>query len=64
MAPESLKALIFSTESDVWAYGITLFEIYSKGKLPYPGMTWDMSYIELLEDGMINSRPEYADDAR
>jgi len=64
MAPESLKSMIFSTESDVWAYGITLFEIYSKGKLPYPGMAWDLSYVELLEDGMINNMPEYADGSR
>jgi len=64
MAPESLKSMIFSTKSDVWAYGITLFEIYSKGKLPYPGMTWDFSYVELLEDGMINNMPEHADTSR
>jgi len=61
MAPESIKSMIFSTESDVWAYGITLFEIYSKGKLPYPGMAWDFSFSELIESGMINNQPEFAD---
>jgi len=64
MAPESIKSMIFSTESDVWAYGITLFEIYSKGKLPYPGMAWDFSFIELIESGMINNQPEFADTTR
>jgi len=61
MAPESLRLLAFGHKTDVWAYGITLFEIYSKGKLPYPGVGWDPSFLELLESGYINEQPEYSD---
>ena len=35
MAPESIQFGKFSTESDVWAYGIVLWEIFTFGKRPY-----------------------------
>ena len=37
MSPESVKYGRFTTESDVWAYGVVLWEIFSYGKQPYYG---------------------------
>ena len=35
MAPEAIRYTKFSTASDVWAYGITIWEIYTFGENPY-----------------------------
>ncbi|XP_051900912.1 tyrosine-protein kinase Mer-like [Pristis pectinata] len=38
MAIESMAEMIFSTKSDVWAFGVTMWEIVTLGKTPYPGI--------------------------
>ena len=39
MSPECVAYGHFTSESDVWSYGITLWEIFTYGKQPYYGHT-------------------------
>jgi len=57
MAPESLSAMEFSIKSDVWAFGITLWEMYSFGALPFSGLNWTAGFTDLLQRGLRLEKP-------
>ena len=37
-APDALMHLCFNQASDVWAFGVTLWEIFTFGEIPYQGL--------------------------
>ncbi|XP_053391930.1 uncharacterized protein LOC123531686 [Mercenaria mercenaria] len=62
MAPECLKSTADATEkSDVWSYGIVVWEIFSLGESPY-GNTKGRDIPAKLKEGFRLQKPEQCDD--
>eukprot|EP00064_Thunnus_orientalis_P002586 superscaffoldBa00000195_g2593 len=49
IAVESLADRVFTVKSDVWAFGVTMWEIATRGMTPYPGVQNHEIYDYLLE---------------
>ncbi|XP_055368253.1 macrophage colony-stimulating factor 1 receptor isoform X2 [Betta splendens] len=60
MAPESIFDCVYTVQSDVWSYGILLWEIFSLGKSPYPSMVVDSRFYKMVKRGYQMSQPDYA----
>ncbi|XP_036073284.1 vascular endothelial growth factor receptor 1 isoform X2 [Oryzias melastigma] len=60
MSPESIFDKIFTTQSDVWSYGILLWEIFSLGASPYPGHHIDEDFCLRLKRGTRMRAPDYS----
>ncbi|KAL4003079.1 Fer-related kinase 1 [Acanthocheilonema viteae] len=39
LAPETMQQRIFSPKTDVWSFGVLVWEVYADGKEPYPGLS-------------------------
>lgn len=50
-APEALEHMTYTLATDVWAFGILLWEIFSGGKMPYAGMTNAQTRDEVIRKG-------------
>ncbi|XP_055373140.1 tyrosine-protein kinase Shark [Condylostylus longicornis] len=60
-APESFNHGYFSHASDVWSFGVTLWEMYSMGEPPYGDMR-GVDAIKLIEEGKRLSQPALCPD--
>ncbi|XP_062332507.1 vascular endothelial growth factor receptor 3 isoform X1 [Osmerus eperlanus] len=60
MAPESIFDKLYTTQSDVWSFGVLLWEIFSLGASPYPGVQIDEDFCKRLKDGTRMRSPETA----
>ncbi|KAE8629584.1 hypothetical protein XENTR_v10000536 [Xenopus tropicalis] len=60
MAPETIFDRVYTTQSDVWSFGVLLWEIFSLGASPYPGVQIDEDFCRRLKEGTRMRAPEYA----
>uniref|UniRef100_A0AAY4ANM1 receptor protein-tyrosine kinase n=1 Tax=Denticeps clupeoides TaxID=299321 RepID=A0AAY4ANM1_9TELE len=60
MSPESIFDKVFTTQSDVWSFGVLLWEIFSLGASPYPGLNIDEEFCHRLKQGTRMRAPEYS----
>jgi len=53
-SPEIIKQGLFTHKSDVWAFGVLLWELFSNGDLPYPGMSNKETVEQILKGYRMN----------
>ncbi|CAG9559573.1 unnamed protein product [Danaus chrysippus] len=58
MAPESLYDDIFSVKSDIWSFGVLLWEIVTLGSTPYPGLSAG-DVMKKVREGHRLEKPEH-----
>ncbi|XP_062286287.1 tyrosine-protein kinase Mer isoform X1 [Scomber scombrus] len=62
IAVESLADRVFTIKSDVWAFGVTMWEIATRGMTPYPGVQNHEIYDYLLEGNRLKQPPNCLDE--
>ena len=61
-APEAALYNRFSIKSDIWSFGVTMWELVTKGVEPYPGMT-NAETSEQVQSGYRMPKPGGCPDA-
>ncbi|XP_023246091.1 vascular endothelial growth factor receptor 1-like [Copidosoma floridanum] len=59
MAIESIRDGVFSTMSDVWSFGVVLWEFFTLAEIPYSRMGFEKMYQKLIR-GYRLGQPAYA----
>ncbi|XP_028993858.1 tyrosine-protein kinase receptor TYRO3 isoform X2 [Betta splendens] len=62
IALESLADNVYTTQSDVWAFGVTMWEVMTRGQTPYPGVENSEIYEYLIKGERLKKPPDCRDD--
>lgn len=58
MSPEAVHTMTFTQQSDVWSFGICLYELFTLGGLPYPDIQLDDIYV-YIKSGRRCIQPDH-----
>lgn len=58
MSPEAMRNREFSSKSDVWSYGVVLWEIGTLGAFPYPDVRDDQLLRHVVIDQKHPTKPD------
>lgn len=53
MSPESLRDGVFTTYSDIWSYGVVLWEMITLGSQPYQGLSNEYVFKYVVGGGLM-----------
>ncbi|KAG7277781.1 hypothetical protein CRUP_023069, partial [Coryphaenoides rupestris] len=62
IALESLADNVYTCQSDVWAFGVTMWEVMTRGQTPYPGVENSEVYEFLIKGERLKQPPDCRDD--
>ncbi|XP_070535367.1 hepatocyte growth factor receptor-like [Ptychodera flava] len=61
MAPESFRRQIFTTKTDVWSFGVLVWELVTRGEVPYGSVdNWDL--LRYIDTGKRLNQPHFTPD--
>ena len=58
MAPESILDSVYTEATDVWSFGVAVWEIFSNGDLPYEFIT-EVPFLFARESACVYARVQY-----
>ncbi|KAM8904776.1 tyrosine-protein kinase receptor UFO isoform 2-T2 [Spinachia spinachia] len=61
IAIESLADRVYTTKSDGWSFGVTMWEIATRGQTPYPGVENSEIYDYLRQGNRLKQPPDCLD---
>lgn len=62
-APEVIKSRKYSTYSDIWSFGMTMWEIYSFATMPFLSVSNSEDLLEKLQNDIRPKQPKNCPDA-
>lgn len=57
---ETLNDSVYTCKSDIWSYAVVLWELFSLGDTPYPGIDLNDIHHKVTREGLRLGRPEHA----